>query len=47
MEKTIPAATLGGTSGRATVQEGEANRMCETKEMTRRTMVMLLGLEED
>ena len=47
MAKTVPAATLGGASGRATVQEGESNRMCETKEMTRSTMATLLGLEED
>ena len=47
MAKTVPAATLGSASGRATVQEGEASRMCATKEMTRGTMAMLLGLEED
>ena len=47
MAKTVPAATLGGASERATVQEGEANRMCETKEMTRSMMATPLGLGED
>ena len=47
MAKTVPAATLGGACGRATVQEGETNKMCKTKEMTRSMMAMLLGLEED
>ena len=37
----------GRASGRAIVREGEANRRCETKEMTRSMMAPPLGLGED